>query len=201
MTTEAVHLGYVVSHEAWYGPQQYPDHGSISVGRYADAGGCVWEFTIEQGTGHPQLVNSAQIRMWGDSWAAFTEVPDLFRDLAAVVEGREGVSLDAVRKVLDAHGFRDDTPRESPYARTTPAAPDPFAAEYQRRLRAVLAKRTGQRIPEHVTVTVAIEPYQAGEDDVSVAEVEVAGGAHLYLYENYGAYDRFMADLMEASEV
>src|SRR3954447_12698440 len=109
------HYGYHVTHEAWYSSTSPNRTPSITVGLNADEGGCAWEFVIDQGEG-TALSRTCQIGMPGDSWRAFTEVPELFTALAAVVRGDDAVTLDEVREVLEGLGFRDETARVSPYA-------------------------------------------------------------------------------------
>lgn len=96
---------YVVNHEAWYHqhlPAQMQDQ-SINVQSASTGGGVAWEFEVER---VPDI--GIRLGMFDDSWDAFTEYPDLFRELQAL---GKGTNLDEIRDVLDRLGFKDITQR------------------------------------------------------------------------------------------
>lgn len=73
-----------------------------------------------------------------------------------------------------------------------------FTEDFQRRLRVVLAKRTGREIPADAKVEIATEGSAWGEDqsvemDLSI-EIRVRGRGG-YSYEEPGAWPRLLADL------
>jgi hypothetical protein len=108
---EDTHLTYVVSHEAWYAKQV--DRPQINVMASADGGGCAWEFTVEEvdlGSHGPAI----RVKVFDDAFAAFTQIPEFFDDLAADEIG----TLDSVRALLDGMGAVDETKRTPP--RDTP---------------------------------------------------------------------------------
>ena len=67
-------------------------------------GGCHWEFGIR----HRGDIG-VRVEVFYEAWKAFTDIPDLFRELAGF-DGQR-VSLDDIRAVLDRLGFRDQTAR------------------------------------------------------------------------------------------
>jgi len=106
-----LYRAYVVSHETYYWPSMPADmrrEQSILVQLASTDGGVKWEFEVTQrGTIGPQ------VQMFSDAWAAFEDVPDLFKELRELGgDGRGAVTLDDVRAVLDRLGFKDDTQRD-----------------------------------------------------------------------------------------
>jgi hypothetical protein len=98
-------LGYIVGHEAWY---WMPDRGRkryIRVG--SDHDGCDWEFMIEEYV-FSSRESALRVCLFGDSWQAFEQVPELFAALAA----DRPRDFDELRTVLDRIGAKDITERD-----------------------------------------------------------------------------------------
>lgn len=110
---EGTHLAYVVNHEAWYASTVLADEPPtvmVQASAEGEGGGVAWEFPVEDGShliGRPGL----RLKMWGDSWEAFAQVPEFF----AVLAGGEVATLDDLRGLLDSLGAVDETARVSPY--------------------------------------------------------------------------------------
>lgn len=104
LTTEpGYRLAYIVPKEAYYA--RVVSEEAVTVGKFADEGGCAWEFQVVH---HSGIGIRAEI--FDDAFAAFAEVAPLF---AAFVE-RKPQTLQTVRDILDGLGFADQTVRESP---------------------------------------------------------------------------------------
>jgi hypothetical protein len=75
-----------------------------------------------------------------------------------------------------------------------------FTEDFQRRLRAVLAKRTGREIPADAKITINADGASYGEDsslgmDLSL-DIRASGPVHAeYTYDEPGAWPRLLADL------
>lgn len=73
-----------------------------------------------------------------------------------------------------------------------------FSDDFLRRLRAVLAKRTGEEIPDDAEVRIV--PSAAGNEDDSsgldtALTIETATWSHRFSYDEPGAWQRLLADL------
>lgn len=105
-------LGYVVTAEAYYAEALGPRSPELTVGRYADNGGCIWEFKVETVVLRGRPV--PRVCMFDDAWQAFADVQarPLFKALADL---GDGASLADVREVLARVGFTDVTLRKDPH--------------------------------------------------------------------------------------
>ena len=109
---EGTHLAYTVWHEAWWfstAAAGDPPSVMIAASAKGEGGGVAWEFPVEEIELGGKPVTRAKI--FDDSYAAFTQVPELF---AALADGG-GTTLTAVIELLDMLGAVDETERVSPY--------------------------------------------------------------------------------------
>ena len=109
---EGTHLAYVVSGEAWYASAARREIPDLMVMASAEGagGGEEWEFQItEQELGGEMCT---RVKMFNDSYAAFTQMPEFF----AVLARTQPKTLADVRSVLAGFGAVDETKRVSPYA-------------------------------------------------------------------------------------
>lgn len=107
------YLAYVMSCETFYSDVIKPSQhhrsrlAEMTVQAAAEDGGCAWEFTIsEWDLGGP----TTQVEMFGDSYVAFSEIPEFFAALSE--QGPQ--SLAHVRVILDKLGAVDRTQRLRP---------------------------------------------------------------------------------------
>jgi hypothetical protein len=106
---EDCHFGYYLRHEAWYAPTIGATPG-ITVGAYANDGGCAWEFEVEQ---HEFSDDHKAVRicMFGGAFEAYVQIPEFF---AALVRHPGISTFDQVRIILDQLGATDRTDRVRP---------------------------------------------------------------------------------------
>lgn len=108
-------LSYIVPKEAWYSHVVIDDEDSISVGTYAESGGCDYEFVIRwHSFSRPtnRTSGAMQVEIFSDAWQAFTDHPDFFLWLAALTRKNENPTFAEVREFLDSMGLKDVTERE-----------------------------------------------------------------------------------------
>ena len=118
------HLAYIVSHETWYHRADHVTRQGGETGRDLNVaasakgtgGGVAWEFMVREYRLIDDLV--LHVEMFDDSWAAFTQVPELFTALASQ---EHGLTLEGLRGLLDGLGAVDETDRVSPYVKATPS--------------------------------------------------------------------------------
>lgn len=95
---------YIIGTEAWYYQPLAAHCDNIMIGKDHVDGGCAWEFAVtEHDLGGPTL----RTEMFGDSWDAFRDVPELFEALRTRVPR----TFAELVTILDELGFVDVTPR------------------------------------------------------------------------------------------
>lgn len=109
---EPLFLAYVVNREAWYYPANQKigslEGRSLNVSAANPAGGCRWEFTVQE---YDINGGAVRLQMFDDSFQAFEQIPGFFQALTS----EQPSSLDQVREILDRLGAVDTTERVSPY--------------------------------------------------------------------------------------
>lgn len=103
---------YVVTQEAWYyagSVREISPNPEIIVHKAALAGGCAWEFTIEDKSAKIRP-GAIQVKMFGESFDALADIAPFF---AALAKDKTD-TLDGVRELLDYFGFTDATERTRP---------------------------------------------------------------------------------------
>src|ERR1051325_118731 len=95
---------YIASHETWYADRTRKP--ALNIVKRAVDGGCAWEFNVVE---HAGIGVRADI--FDDAWTAFTEIPELFAELA---RAGHRTMLTEVREILNDLGFEDATERVKP---------------------------------------------------------------------------------------
>ena len=97
---------YIVNGEAWYTHAVPPEARTegIMIQRACRDGGVAWEFRI---TEHDLSGATLKLSMFGDSWQAFADVPELF----VALREQQPCTLTELRAVLNGLGFYDLTER------------------------------------------------------------------------------------------
>lgn len=115
MTDNSITKQYIIENDAWYtsvAPIENNYTDEVTVGFYHEDGSTEGSFAIRwYPVGFPSQ-SSARIEAFHDSWRVLSKCRDLIDDLGSLEE------LPSVRDVLDAldrNGFKDTTPRTSPY--------------------------------------------------------------------------------------
>lgn len=102
---------FIVSHETWYAKASKIFLPEINIVETHSEGGCAFEFNIvwkNIGVGlFPKL------EMFDDSWAAFREYPELFKQLASW-ESIVPPQPENIIQILKDLGFEDVTERKNP---------------------------------------------------------------------------------------
>lgn len=76
-------------------------------------GGCVWEFMVAEipnrSIGGPREPIGVQVRMFGDSWQAYADIPEFFDGLSVLSGQYSRVNLDHVKTLCHDLGYPDRT--------------------------------------------------------------------------------------------
>ncbi|MGC5022941.1 hypothetical protein [Micromonospora sp. DT47] len=105
-------LRYIITHEQWNAGlfKSINPEPALHVEKIDADGETVWDLTLVDASPAPDDP-AVQLRMFDESFTAFTDAPEVF---AALASG-ELRTLPDVAKVLDGLGFTDATERTQPH--------------------------------------------------------------------------------------